>query len=96
MRLDRFRVIGSPFVRTFVFNAITCGEVMAETRLRVGKFDPDLKNWTVYQLPTLETECRNISAHQTTGDVWQAPRRTSKAIRLQFWTERQLASEHPN
>jgi streptogramin lyase len=62
---------------------------------RVGKFDPKTQKWTVYQLPTLGTECRNISIDETTGDVWLASWRTSKVIRLRFPTERTSAS-HPN
>jgi len=56
---------------------------------RVGKFDPTTKKWTVYQLPTLGTECRNISVDQTTGDVWLASWTTSKVIRLRFRTDQQ-------
>jgi streptogramin lyase len=63
---------------------------------RVGKFDPETKKWTVYQLPTLGTECRNISVDLVTGDVWLASWRTSKIIRLQFRTEQQVAAGHPN
>jgi streptogramin lyase len=59
---------------------------------RVGKFDPETKKWTVFQLPTLGTECRNISVDQTTGDVWLASWRTSKVIRLQFRTEQQVTA----
>jgi streptogramin lyase len=59
---------------------------------RVGKFDPKTKKWTVYKLPTLGTECRNIAVDQKTGDVWLPSFRTSKAIRLQFRTEQQLAA----
>jgi streptogramin lyase len=62
---------------------------------RVGKFNPETKKWTVYQLPTLGTECRNISVDQTTGDVWLASWRTSKVIRLQFRTEQQVTAVHP-
>lgn len=58
---------------------------------RVGRLDPETKKWTVYQLPTLGTECRNISVDQYTGDVWVASWRTSKMIRLQFRTEKQMA-----
>lgn len=63
---------------------------------RVGKFDPATKKWTVYQLPTLGTECRNISVDQKTGDVWLASWRTSKIIRLEFRTEQQVTTGHPN
>jgi streptogramin lyase len=61
---------------------------------RVGKFNTETKKWTVYQLPSRGLECRNIYADEfgKTGDVWLASWRTSKAIRLQFRTEQQLAA----
>jgi len=61
---------------------------------RVGKLDPKTKKWTVYKLPTLGAECRNIyvDEYNKTGEVWLASFRTSKAFRLQFRTEQQLAS----
>jgi streptogramin lyase len=60
----------------------------------VGKFDPGTKKWTVYALPTLGAECRNIFADEygQTREVWLASWRTSKAIRLQFPTEQQWAT----
>jgi streptogramin lyase len=63
---------------------------------RVGKFDPETKKWTVYQLPTLGTECRGISVDRTTGEIWLASWRTSKVIRLQFRKEQQLAAATQN
>ena len=61
---------------------------------RVGKFDPKTNIWTIYQLPSRGLECRNIYADEfgKTGDVWLASWRTSKAIRLQFRSEQQLAA----
>jgi len=63
---------------------------------RVGKLDPETKKWTVYQLPTLGTECRNISVDQYTGDVWVASWRTSKVIRLHFLADKQTAGPGAN
>jgi virginiamycin B lyase len=63
---------------------------------RVGRFDPETKAWSVYQLPTLGTECRAISVDQWTGDVWLASWRTSKIIRLHFRTEGHSSATHRN
>ena len=54
---------------------------------RVGRLDPTTGKWTVYNLPTLGVEARNIAVDQKTGDVWLASFRASKAIRLQFRVE---------
>lgn len=59
---------------------------------RVGSFDPKTNKWTVYQLPTVGSECRDITIDAKTGDVWLPSWRTSKAFRLQFRTEQQLAA----
>ena len=61
---------------------------------RVGKFDPATKKWTVYKLPSLGGENRGIYAdeYHKTGNVWVASFRGSKATRLQFRTEQQLAA----
>lgn len=59
---------------------------------RVGSYDPKTDKWTVYQLPTVGSECRDITIDEKTGDVWLPSWRTSKAIRLQFRTEQQLAA----
>ena len=61
-------------------------------RSRVGSYDPKTDKWTVYQLPTVGSECRDITIDEKTGDVWLPSWRTSKAIRLQFRTEQQLAA----
>jgi streptogramin lyase len=59
---------------------------------RVGSYDPKTNKWTVYQLPTVGSECRDITIDQKTGEVWLPSWRTSKAFRLQFRTEQQLAA----
>jgi streptogramin lyase len=61
---------------------------------RVGSFDPSTNKWTVYQLPTVGSECRDITIDEKTGDVWLPSWRTSKAFRLQFRTEQQLSAAH--
>ncbi len=60
---------------------------------RVGKFDPRANKWTVYQLPSIGTECRSmyVDEYNKTGEVWLASIRGSKAIRMQFRTAQQLA-----
>jgi streptogramin lyase len=63
---------------------------------RVGSFDPKTNKWTVYQLPTLGAECRDITIDAETGDVWLPSWRTSKAFRLQFRTEKQMAAAQTN
>jgi streptogramin lyase len=63
---------------------------------RVGSFDPKSNKWTVYQLPTLGSECRDITIDAKTGDVWLPSWRTSKAFRLQFRTEEQMAAAQTN
>jgi streptogramin lyase len=59
---------------------------------RVGSYDPKTNKWTVYQLPTVGSECRDITIDEKTGEVWLPSWRTSKAFRLQFRTEQQLAA----
>lgn len=56
----------------------------------VGKFNPDTKQWTLYQLPTQGVEARHISVDRVRGDVWLPYWRTSKAGRLQFRTEEEI------
>lgn len=55
---------------------------------RVGRLDPTTKKWTVFSLPTLGVEARNIAVDQKSGDIWLASFRASKAIRLHFPAER--------
>jgi streptogramin lyase len=64
---------------------------------RVGKFDPKTKKWTVYQLPSIGTECRSmyVDEYNKTGEVWMASIRGSKAIRMQFRTAQQMAEVQP-
>jgi streptogramin lyase len=57
---------------------------------RIGKFDPETKKWTVYQLPSRGMEIRHISVDDRTGDIWGASFRTSKIFRLHFRTEQQV------
>jgi streptogramin lyase len=57
---------------------------------RVVKFDPKQERWTVYQLPSLGCEPRNIAVDDIRGDVWVPCCRTSRVARMQFRTERQL------
>jgi len=59
---------------------------------RVGSYDSKTDKWTVYQLPTVGSECRDITIDEKTGEVWLPSWRTSKAFRLQFRTEQQLAA----
>jgi streptogramin lyase len=60
---------------------------------RVGKYDPKTNKWTVYQLPSIGTECRSmyVDEYDKTGEVWLASIRGSKAIRMQFRTDQQMA-----
>jgi streptogramin lyase len=59
---------------------------------RVVKFDPSTQQWTVYLLPTLGTEARNITVDRPRGEVWVPYWRTSKLARLQFRTEQEIRS----
>ena len=53
---------------------------------RVGRFNPDTREWTVFMLPTLGYEARHISVDRRRGDVWVPSWRTSKVARLQLRT----------
>lgn len=57
---------------------------------RVVRFDPKQEAWTIFQLPTLGCEPRNIALDDIRGDVWVPCCRTSRVVRLQFRTERQM------
>ena len=59
---------------------------------RVAKFDPETEQWTVYQLPSVGNEMRHIAIDNRKDpvEVWVPSYRTSKVIRLQFRTERQM------
>jgi len=37
---------------------------------RVVRFDPRREQWTVYQLPSIGCEPRNIAVDDVRGDVW--------------------------
>jgi streptogramin lyase len=57
---------------------------------RVVKFDPRNERWTVYQLPSLGCEPRNIAVDDIRGDVWVPCCRTSRVVRLQFRSEQEV------
>ena len=57
---------------------------------RVVKLDSKTDRWTVYQLPSVGCEPRNIAIDDIRGDVWVPCCRTSRVARLQFRTESQL------
>jgi streptogramin lyase len=56
----------------------------------VGKFDPKTEQWTVYKLPTMGCETRNITVDDIRGEVWVPCMKTSNAMRLQFRTDAQV------
>jgi streptogramin lyase len=64
------------------------------SRRKIPRFDPTSKKWTIYQLPVVGAECRNIYVDEygDPGEVWMASWRTAKAIRMQLRTEQQLAA----
>jgi streptogramin lyase len=57
---------------------------------RVVRFDPKSEQWTIFQLPSLGCEPRNIAVDDNRGDVWVPCCRTSRVVRLQFRTEKEL------
>jgi len=59
---------------------------------RVAKLDPRTKQWTIFVLPSLGTDTRNIAVDDSRSpvEVWVPYFRTSKVARLQFRTQEQL------
>ena len=59
---------------------------------RVAKFDPRTKQWTIFVLPSLGTDTRNIAVDDSRSpvEVWVPYFRTSKVARLQFRSQEQL------
>ena len=53
---------------------------------RVVKLDPATGDWTIYQLPSIGCETRNIAVDDIRGDIWVPCARTSRVARLQFRT----------
>ncbi len=53
---------------------------------RVVKLDPATGAWTIYQLPSIGCETRNIAVDDIRGDIWVPCARTSRVARLQFRT----------
>ena len=53
---------------------------------RVVKLDPATDEWTIYQLPSIGCETRNIAVDDIRGDIWVPCARTSRVARLQFRT----------
>ncbi|MCY4077256.1 MAG: hypothetical protein OXH04_17690, partial [Acidobacteria bacterium] len=53
---------------------------------RVVKLDPATGEWTIYQLPSIGCETRNIAVDDIRGDIWVPCARTSRVARLQFRT----------
>ncbi len=53
---------------------------------RVVKLDPATGACTIYQLPSLGCETRNIAVDDIRGDIWVPCARTSRVARLQFRT----------
>ena len=53
---------------------------------RVVKLEPDTGEWTIYQLPSIGCETRNIAVDDIRGDIWVPCARTSRVARLQFRT----------
>ena len=68
--------------------------IMMRNADRVARFDPTSMKWTIYPLPVLGAECRNIYVDEygDSGEVWMASWRTAKVIRMQLRTEQQLAA----
>jgi len=62
------------------------------TNDRVAKFNPQTKEWTIYVLPSLGGETRNIAVdnHSDPVEVWVPYFRTSRIARLQFRTKEQI------
>lgn len=57
---------------------------------RILKFDPKAERWTIYQMPSLGCESRNIAVDDIRGDVWAPCYRTSRVARFQFRSEQQI------
>lgn len=59
---------------------------------RVAKFDPETKQWTLYNLPSHGTNTRFITVdnRKDSVEVWAAGFMTSKVVRLQFRTKQQM------
>ncbi len=59
---------------------------------RVVKLNPATEEWTIYQLPSIGCETRNIAVDDLRGDVWVPCARTSRVARLQFRTRADVAA----
>jgi streptogramin lyase len=79
---------GHPYFSVVDKNHIVWTNLMTDDR--VVRFDPKREQWTVYQLPSIGCEPRNIAVDDVRGDVWVPCCRTSRVARLQFRTEQQL------
>ena len=60
---------------------------------RVAKFNPQTEEWTIYQLPSIGCESRNIAVDDIRGDIWVPCYRTSRVARLQFRTAREVEAQ---
>ena len=62
------------------------------TNDRVAKFDPETKEWTIYVLPSLGGETRNIAVDNRRDpvEIWVPYFRTSRIARLQFRTKEEI------
>ena len=60
---------------------------------RVVKLDPATEEWTIYQLPSIGCETRNIAVDDIRGDIWVPCARTSRVARLQFRTAAEVAAQ---
>jgi streptogramin lyase len=59
---------------------------------RVVKLDPATEEWTIYQLPSIGCETRNIAIDDIRGDIWVPCAATSRVARLQFRTSDEVAA----
>ena len=60
---------------------------------RVVKLDPATEEWTIYQLPSIGCETRNIAVDDIRGDIWVPCARTSRVARLQFRTAAEAGTQ---
>ena len=60
---------------------------------RVVKLDPATEEWTIYQLPSIGCETRNIAVDDIRGDIWVPCARTSRVARLQFRTSAEAGTQ---
>jgi len=83
-------ITGHPYFVVVDENHNVWTNVMTDDRAL--KFDPKTEQWTVYQLPSIGCESRNIAVDDIRGDIWVPCSRTSRVARLQFRTPAQIAA----